>query len=65
MLPDGPLVSELFPFSFILPPCAVTTLTFRTSQQRVAVNAARSDPPTPRARAHARNAAAGTGAGDT
>jgi hypothetical protein len=29
MLPDGPLVSVLFPFSFILSPCAATTLTFR------------------------------------
>jgi hypothetical protein len=27
MLPDGPLVSELFPFSFILSPCATATLT--------------------------------------
>jgi hypothetical protein len=34
----------------------------RSSQQRVAVNAARSDPPTPRARAHVRGAAAGAGA---
>jgi hypothetical protein len=31
MLPDGPLVSGLFPFSFILLPCAATTLTFRPS----------------------------------
>jgi hypothetical protein len=63
MLPDGPLVSGLFPFSLILPPYAATTLTFCPSQQRVAVNAARSNPPTPRARARARGAAAGTGAG--
>jgi hypothetical protein len=27
MLPDGPLVSGLFPFSFFLTPCAVATLT--------------------------------------
>jgi hypothetical protein len=31
MLPDGPLVSGLFPFSFILSPCAAATLTFRPS----------------------------------
>jgi hypothetical protein len=29
MLPDGPLVSGLFPFSFVLSPCAAATLTFR------------------------------------
>jgi hypothetical protein len=29
MLPDGPLVSGLFPFSFVLSPCATATLTFR------------------------------------
>jgi hypothetical protein len=29
MLPDGQLVSGLFPFSFILSPCAAATLTFR------------------------------------
>jgi hypothetical protein len=29
MLPDGPLVSGLFPFSFILSPCADAILTFR------------------------------------
>jgi hypothetical protein len=29
MLPDGPLVSGLFPFSLILPPYAAATLTFR------------------------------------
>jgi hypothetical protein len=29
MLPDGPLVSGLFPFSFIPFPCAAATLTFR------------------------------------
>jgi hypothetical protein len=28
MLPDGPLVSGLFPFSFFLSPCAAATLTF-------------------------------------
>jgi hypothetical protein len=28
MLPDGPLVSGLFPFSFFLLPCAAATLTF-------------------------------------
>jgi hypothetical protein len=27
MLPDGSLVSGLFPFSFILSPCVVVTLT--------------------------------------
>jgi hypothetical protein len=54
MLPNGPLVSGLFPFSFILPPCVAATLTFRPSQQRVVVNATRSDPPTPRAQARAR-----------
>jgi hypothetical protein len=53
MLPDGPLVSGLFPLSFIFPSCAAATLTFRPFQQRVAVNAARSDPPMPRARARA------------
>jgi hypothetical protein len=63
MLPDAPLVSGLFPLSFILLPCAAATLTFRPSQQRVAINAARSDPPMPRALARARSAAAGTGAG--
>jgi hypothetical protein len=47
MLPDGPLVRGLFPLSFIFPPCAAATLTFRPSQQRVAVNAARSNPPSP------------------
>jgi uncharacterized membrane protein YgcG len=55
MLPDGPLVSGLFPLSFILPPGAAVTLTFCPSQQRVVVNAAWSDPPTPRARARARH----------
>jgi hypothetical protein len=54
MLPDALPVSGLFPFSFILPPHATATLTFRSSQQRVVVNAARSDPLTPRARARAR-----------
>jgi hypothetical protein len=54
MLPDAPPVSGLFPFSFILPPCVAATLTFRSSQQRVAVNTVRTDLPTPRARAHAR-----------
>jgi hypothetical protein len=54
MLLDGPLVSGLFPLSLISPPCAAATLKFRPSQQRVAVNAARFDPPTPRARARAR-----------
>jgi hypothetical protein len=49
MLLDGQLVSGLFPHSFILPPCAAATLTFRPSEQMVAVNAALSDPPTPRA----------------
>jgi hypothetical protein len=29
MLPDGPLVSGLFPFSLILPPYAAATLMFR------------------------------------
>jgi hypothetical protein len=29
MLPDGPLVSGLFPFSFILSPCASTSLMSR------------------------------------
>jgi hypothetical protein len=29
MLPDGPLVSGLFLFSFVLSPCAAATLTFR------------------------------------
>jgi hypothetical protein len=29
MLPDGSLVSGLFPFSFILSPCATATLTSR------------------------------------
>jgi hypothetical protein len=38
MLPDAPPVSGLFPFSFIVPPRAAVTLTFRSSQQRVAVN---------------------------
>jgi hypothetical protein len=61
MLPDAPPVSGLFPFSFILPPHAAATLTFRSSQQRVAVNAARSDPPTPRARARARRSGGSTG----
>jgi hypothetical protein len=28
MLPDGPLVSGLFPFSFIISPCVAVTLTF-------------------------------------
>jgi hypothetical protein len=28
MLPDSPPVSGLFPFSFVLSPCAVATLTF-------------------------------------
>jgi hypothetical protein len=37
-------------------------LTFQSSQQRVAVNAARSDLPTPRARARALGVAAGAGA---
>jgi hypothetical protein len=56
MLPDAPLVSGLFPLSFILPPRVATTLTLRSSQHRVAVNVVRSDPPTPRARARAREA---------
>jgi hypothetical protein len=54
MLPNAP--PRLFPFSFILLPRAAATLTFHSSQQRVTVNAAPSDPPTPRARAHARAA---------
>jgi hypothetical protein len=29
MLPDGPLVSGLFPFSFILSPCVAASLTSR------------------------------------
>jgi hypothetical protein len=53
MLPDAPPVSRLPP-SFIAPRCPVATVTFRSSQQRVAVNAARFDPPTPRARARMR-----------
>jgi hypothetical protein len=32
ILLDGPLVSGLFPFFFILPPGAAATLTFRPSQ---------------------------------
>jgi hypothetical protein len=59
MLPDAPPVSGLFLFFFILPPHAAGTLTFRSSQQRVTVNAARSDPPTPRARARGAAAIAG------
>jgi hypothetical protein len=47
MLPDGPPVSGLFPFSFILSPCANATLTSRPPKQRVAGNVARSDLPTP------------------
>jgi hypothetical protein len=31
MLPDGPLVTRFFPFSFVLSPCAAATLTFRPS----------------------------------
>jgi hypothetical protein len=54
ILPDGLLVSGLFPLSLISSSCATATLTFRPSQQRVAVNAARSDPPTPRAQTCAR-----------
>jgi hypothetical protein len=49
MLPDAPPVSGLSPFSFILTRCAGVALTFHSSQQRVAVNATWSDPPTPRA----------------
>jgi hypothetical protein len=49
MLPDAPLVSGLSPFSFILPRHANVALTFHSSQQRVTVNAARSNSPTPRA----------------
>jgi hypothetical protein len=48
MLPDAPPVSGLSPFSFIPPRRVVVALTFHSSQQRVAVNTARSDPPTPR-----------------
>jgi hypothetical protein len=62
-IPDAPPVSGLFPFSFILPPRAAATLTFRSSQQRVVVNTARSDSPMPRAQARARGAAAGTRSG--
>jgi hypothetical protein len=51
MLPNAPPVSGLLPFSFILPPHAAATLTFRSSQQRVAVNTAWSYPSMPRARA--------------
>jgi hypothetical protein len=53
MLPDAPLVSGLSPFSFIHSQCIGVALTFHSSQQRVAVNATRSDPPTPRAQARA------------
>jgi hypothetical protein len=49
-------VSGLFPFSFTSPPRAAATMKFRSSQQRVTVNVARSDPPTPQARARARAA---------
>jgi hypothetical protein len=54
MLPDALPVSRLPLFSFIPLQRAAATLTFHSSQQRVAVNAARSDPPTPRARARTR-----------
>jgi hypothetical protein len=54
MLPDAPPVSGLSPFSFIPPRRAIVAPTFHSSQQRVVVNAARSDLPTPRARARGR-----------
>jgi hypothetical protein len=57
MLPIGPLVSGVLPF--LVPPNRVVLACFEASfaspvLQIRAVNAARSDPPTPRSRAHAR-----------
>jgi hypothetical protein len=51
MLDDAPPVSRLSPFSFIHPRHAGVALTFHSPQQRVAVDAARSELPTPRAHA--------------
>jgi hypothetical protein len=62
MLDDAPPVSRLPPLSFIPPRHAATTLMLHSFQQRVAVNAARSDLPTPRAQACTRGATAGAGA---
>jgi hypothetical protein len=64
MLLDGPLVSGLLPFSFILPSGAAATLTFLSfleegGCERCAVRSAYA--PSPSART--RDAAAGTGAG--
>jgi hypothetical protein len=53
MLLDAPPVSGLSSFSFIPLRRAIVALTFHSSQQRVVVNAALSDPPTPRAQARA------------
>jgi hypothetical protein len=50
MLPDAPPVSGLSLFSFVPLRRAVVALTFHSSQQRVTVNAAWSDPATPRTR---------------
>jgi hypothetical protein len=52
MLPYAPPVSVGSPpFSFIPLRHAIVAVTFHSSQQRVVMNAARSDPSTPRARA--------------
>jgi hypothetical protein len=66
MLPVGPLVSGVPPF-LVLPvrgmlACFEASSASSVLQIRV-VNAARSDPPTPRARARARSTAAGAGVG--
>jgi hypothetical protein len=64
MLPVGPLVSGL-PLPLVLPVReALSCLEILPVPLQIrVVNTARSDPPTPRSRAHARSAAAGAGAG--
>jgi hypothetical protein len=66
MLPVSPLVSGVPPF-LVLPVCGMLACFEASSASSVlqirSVNAARSDPPTPRSRARARSAAAGAGAG--
>jgi hypothetical protein len=63
MLPDSPPVSRLPPF-FYSPAMHRCNSDIHSSWQRVVVNAARSNPPTPEP-AHARGTAAGARAGDT
>jgi hypothetical protein len=64
MLPEGPLVSRVpTPFGFSVRGVSSWFWSFTRPLQVMVMNAARSDPPTPRARARARGIAARVGAG--